>query len=111
MSKPSNFRTRKTQEAGRVLDATVRRLRLDKKFDQYAGFLAWPEIVGGEIAKVAKPVKISRVGVLEIKTLDAAWCQELYMKKIELLEAWNKDERTSPINDMRFVAGNPNDFK
>lgn len=111
MSKSSSFRSTRTKEASQVLDSTVRKFRLQKKLDQYEGVLFWAEIAGDKFADVSKPGKISRAGILEVRVIDATWCQEMSLSKVSLIESWNAHEKTSPINDMRFVAGNPKDFK
>ena len=104
------MRTKKPKPAGEILNSTLKYLRLDKKLSRYEGFRHWEEIVGAEVAAVSSPKQISKTGVLSVEAKDSVWCQELNMRKLQLIEAYNQDSRTTTINDMRFVAGNPKNF-
>ena len=104
------MRKAKPKEAGQILKSTLKYLRLDKQLERYQGFSDWENIVGAEVAQVSMPKQISKTGVLSVEVLDSAWGQELNMKKLELLEAYNANPHTTTINDIRFIATDPKKF-
>jgi len=105
------FRSRKSEHIGNILGNSFPLKRLQGKLGQYKGFSCWEEIAGERFFPVTRPERISQSGVLVVQTIDAAWIQELDLHKLELIERYNSNENTGVINDIRFVPGNPREFK
>ncbi len=106
-----NKRKAPAKNISEILDKTLKAYHLKQKIKDYAIFPEWEEIVGLEIAKVAVPEKIIRRKILQIRVLDAVWAQELSFKKDKLMETINNFGVGAIIEDLKFVIGNPNNFK
>ncbi len=102
---------RKPKTASEILSATLGAYHLKDKLSEYEAFPHWREIVGDAIAEVAKPEKIIRGKVLVVRVLDAAWAQELSMKKVEIIDRMYRSNRGAMIEDIQFVTGNPRSMK
>ena len=100
----------KPREVEKILDNTLKYLRLDKKVEKYSFFPEWENVVGSEIAKVAKPVRIENNNILILMAIDATWIQELSFKKNEIIKKVNSSKTGAYIVDIRFISGNPNSF-
>ena len=104
-------RNSKPQSAGSILEQTLRRSGLLDKLNRYSFFSAWPEIVGAEAARASFPEKIVRDNLLVVRVVDSVWGHQLALQKIALLERIRKIDPTTTVDDIRFVSGNPKDFK
>ena len=102
---------RAPKSIGSLLDGALKSHVLKKKVVEYAAFPHWPEIVGEEIARIAKPEKILSGRVLKVRVIDAVWAQELSLKKPELLERIQNFGKGAIIDDIRFTIGNPKSFQ
>lgn len=99
------------KDAGDILASVLKHRHLEKKFEEYSGFPYWKEVVGEEIAKVAIPQRLIAKKVLVVRVIDAVWAQELAIRKPELLDKLATIDTGALIEDIRFVTGNPKDFK
>ena len=95
----------KPRAVSEVLEQTLGAYRLKAKLKEYSAFPNWREIVGEEIAAVAEPEKILRGKVLVVRVKDAAWAQELSMRKSEIIQRWDDFGSGALIEDIRFVTG------
>ncbi len=69
---------------------------------QHEVFLAWPEVVGEEIAAVCRP-EVIRDSVLWVRVTDPVWGQQLQFEKTALLEAVNNYLQTErKVTGLRF---------
>ncbi len=107
----SSRRRTRPQAAGDLLKSILGVYRLDKKLDQYNAFSRWEEVVGPEIAQIARPERISKNSVLVIRVVDPVWAQELEMRKLELLEKLRALGTGAHFEDIRFVSGGPESTK
>jgi predicted nucleic acid-binding Zn ribbon protein len=98
---------RKPKTAGEILSATLGAYHIKDKINEYQAFPHWREIVGDEIADISKPEKIIRGRILVVRVLDAAWAQELAMKKMQLIDQIYLSGKGSMIEDIQFVTGSP----
>lgn len=106
-----NKRAAATKNISEILTKTLKAYHLQGKIKDYSVFPRWEEILGSQIAKVAIPEKIINRKVLQIRVLDAVWAQELIFKKEEILEKLNNAEEGTILEDLKFVIGNPKNFK
>lgn len=104
-------RNRKPEVAGDILSRTLRYRKLDNKLLRYSFFLSWKEIVGHEIAHVAYPEKMIRDKILVIRVVDSTWAHKLSIEKARILQSIVEFDPSVTLDDIRFISGNPKDFK
>ena len=73
-----------------------------KQLDLYSIFPKWLDLVGGDLATYARPLKIER-GVLWLEVENSAWLQQFQYEKIELLEVLNRHLRLNSLKDVKMV--------
>jgi predicted nucleic acid-binding Zn ribbon protein len=86
---------------GSVLDALISALGIGTKLDQYRVFDVWDEVVGEQVAKVARPERLHN-GVLTVAVSNAPWRAELTFRKREILEKIRERLASDGITDIRF---------
>lgn len=86
---------------GTVLDTLLRSLGIERQIDQYKIFDAWNEVVGEQVAKVAKPERI-RNGTLIVSVNNAPWRAELTFRKQEILDKIRDTMNSNSITDIIF---------
>lgn len=64
----------------------------------------WPEAVGAEIAKNAKPLSF-RDGCLIVSVANSSWIQHLQYLKEDIRERLNQAHGTAIVQDIRFRIG------
>ena len=104
-------RTTKPQNISSILDRAFYNPEIKKKVRQYSAFPFWPEIVGEKVAEVAKPEKIIKGKILQIRVLDAVWAQELSLMKGKIIDDFYRFGEGAIIEDIKFIIGNPKNFK
>lgn len=107
----SRISSTKTERAGDILEKTLGLKRLSGKLARYQAFPEWPNIVGEEIANISLPEKITRGRVLVVRVVDAAWAQELALKKQELLNLLFAAKTGTLIQDITFITGDPGSIR
>lgn len=111
-SRPRGFGKKQTPTAvASVLASTLAGYRIAEKIQEYAAFPQWESIVGEDIAKVTKPEKILRSRILVVRVLDAAWAQELAMKKPTILDQIFESGVGATIEDIHFISGDPKSIR
>lgn len=107
---PSRSRKRKPESVGSVLETALARYRLKGRLQQHSVLDEWPNIVGEQVARFARPEKITRGKVLVVRVSDPIWAQELSLSKQHILEGFRTLEFGSVIEDIRFVVSGPKDL-
>jgi hypothetical protein len=74
---------------------------LKKRMSQVEALTRWPEIVGEELAKNTRPIKLSPE-LLTVGVTSSVWAQELTLRKFEIIE---KVKPYLGEIDIRFVVG------
>jgi predicted nucleic acid-binding Zn ribbon protein len=64
----------------------------------------WPEAVGAELAARAEPVAL-RGRVLEVRVASSVWCQELQLRRGEILAGLARVLGPEAPGDVRFHVG------
>jgi predicted nucleic acid-binding Zn ribbon protein len=87
-----------------ILKKVLKRYGLSNRVDEYAFVAKWHEIVGVEVAKRAKPERVSN-GILFIRVTDSIWAQELSLRSEKIISRVNQF-LTSPktIHSLRFFV-------
>jgi hypothetical protein len=92
-----------------LVNSALRAFSIKGKAERYAFVPHWEEIMGADLAKVTKPVKLIRKNILVIRVADIVWAQELAFRKDELIQRFRSHPHGTYIEDINFVAGNPKD--
>ena len=96
----------KPKSINSILDRTLSSYRIKNKLTNLDIFLNWEEVVGEQLAKASKPIKISKQRTLIIQAKNSSWAQEINLYKEELLDRFSKTK--SIIEDIKIVTGSPN---
>lgn len=73
---------------GEMLNGLAGHKKWRTRLAQHTLFLDWEELVGPEIAAVARP-EVVRDSVLWVRVVDQVWCQQLQYEQNTLLETIN----------------------
>lgn len=85
-----------------ALDDLFDRFGLRKKLREYEAVIQWEGLVGEQIAKVTKAVKIEQ-GVLTVRVNNGPWRNELVLLKGELIKKINDALGEVIVRDIRFT--------
>lgn len=92
---------KKPEPISSLLDGIIGRKKWSHKLDLHQVFTFWPEIVGDDVARWARP-QLIRGKVLWISVVDSMWMQQLYMQKVLFLEKINERLTGPGFSDLRF---------
>ena len=88
----------------RILDATLRKLGLEKRIKECAILSFWNDAVGENIASHTKPVKVYD-GRMTVLVESSSWTQELTFLKSGIMERLNSTIGRKVIKDIYFKIG------
>jgi len=91
----------------RILNATLRKLGLEKRIKECAILSFWNEAVGENIASHTKPIKVYD-GRMTVLVESPSWTQELTFLKSGIMERLNSTIGKKVIKDIYFKIGNVN---
>ncbi len=91
----------------RILNATLRKLGLEKRIKECAVLSFWNEAVGESIAIHTKPLKVYN-GRMTVLVESSSWTQELTFLKSGIMERLNKSIGKKVIKDIYFKIGEIN---
>ena len=86
---------------GEALDELVDNLGIRKKLREQDVFEFWDKAVGGRIAEVARPTRMSK-GILFVSVKSGVWRNELSMRKEEILARLNESVNEEIVKDIKF---------
>lgn len=95
------IRKESIQSLGDALALLVKSLGIEKQVEQYKIFDLWNDVVGEQVAKVARPERIHN-GVLIVTVSNAPWRSELTFRKKEILEKIQATTQSKSITDIKF---------
>ena len=90
------------EQLKKVLKKTIENSGFKNAILQENAVSAWSDVVGKNISEISKATSVDR-GVLFIKVESAAWKQELYMQKNEIINKINKKIGSKAIKEIRLV--------
>lgn len=90
---------------GEVLEQVLGDLGLNAAAAAYRVGRRWEDVVGSQIARHCHPVAM-RSGVLEATVDSSVWCQQLQLRRPEILEALRAALGEDAPTDLRFRVGN-----
>ena len=79
---------------------------LDERLPRYQAWLVWDKIVGEQIAKRARPLRI-REKILEVRVDHPVWMQQLQMLKPQILRKLHEELPDCDIEDIYLRRGTP----
>jgi len=95
------------QRIKRILNATLRKLGLEKRIKECAILSFWNEAVGENIASHTRPVKVYD-GRMTVFVESPSWTQELTFLKSGIMERLNSTIGKEVIKDIYFRIGEIN---
>ena len=89
---------------GGVIEKVVKSLGISKSYHGWLVVSKWSDIVGDQIARVAKAVRFDD-GTLYVAVPDAAWRQNLAMETEVILHKIRSYPFGRSVHQLRFVQG------
>ena len=93
---------RKPEPLGKVVGAYLKDSKLEERVDQAAVVPEWDLLVGKQIAKVTKPISVTRDGTLFVAVKTNAWMTELSLMEPQLLRALNAKAGRMRVKKIRL---------
>ena len=81
MSRSERPPMRKAESIGSLLKQVLDDQGMGDRLSRYQAWLVWDKIVGEQIARRARPLRL-REGVLEVRVDNPVWMQQLQMLKV-----------------------------
>jgi predicted nucleic acid-binding Zn ribbon protein len=98
----ANEKTRKPEAIGNVLGAFLKESKLDERVEAAQVVPEWESLVGMQIARVTKPISVTRDGTLFVSVKTNGWMTELSLMEPQLLRALNAKEGRTRIKKIRL---------
>jgi predicted nucleic acid-binding Zn ribbon protein len=92
---------RTPKHIGETLKLVMQDMGFEKKLEQVRALELWPEVVGENIAKIAKAERVDE-GILYIKVSSMTWRTELLFQKQSISAKINARLGKGIIKDIRF---------
>ena len=84
-----------------IIEDVIENLNMKRKLNISRIFNCWEEIVGTEISKKAKPIKVTG-GVLRVSVTTSTWANELSLMSGQLIEKINSFIGEEVVKRIRF---------
>lgn len=94
---------RRAEHVGDILRAFLRGAGLSQRIAQCEVVLAWPRVVGEEVARNSKAFDL-KGGVLWVAVPSSNWRQHILFLKPQIIKAFAREFPQVPISDVRCVA-------
>ncbi len=105
MSPAKRGRARSEPRAvGKVIGSVLQDLGLEAAAGAFRIGEEWEACVGSVVASHSRPVGI-RAGVLEVSVDTSVWCQQLQLKRVEILRSLRDQLKDDAPADLRFRVG------
>ena len=98
----ANEKTRKPEAIGNVVGAFLKESKLDERVEAAQVVPEWESLVGMQIARVTKPISVTRDGTLFVSVKTNGWMTELSLMEPQLLRALNSKEGRTRIKKIRL---------
>ncbi len=93
---------RRMEHIGDALRGFLRTARLDRRLAEWRLVMAWPELVGPEVAAHARAVELRR-RVLWVEVAGSTWMQHVLFLKPRIREALRREYPDVTVDDIRCV--------
>ena len=84
-----NEKRRKPEPLSNVLGSFLKASKLDERVEAAQVVPEWESLVGKQIAKVTKPISVTRDGTLFVAVKTNGWMTELSLMEPQILRALN----------------------
>jgi predicted nucleic acid-binding Zn ribbon protein len=91
-------------ELGQIIEQMLRQRKMWRRYQQCLIIEEWDEIVGKEIAAVARAWYVQR-NVLRVLVRDSTWAYHLTLLKPQLIEKLNRHVGEDLVRDIFFQVG------
>ncbi|MGE5560532.1 MAG: DciA family protein [Chloroflexota bacterium] len=91
-------------ELRRILEASLGSLGLRRRLKEVTAVLAWPEVVGSELARRTH-ARYLQGGILFVGTAGPAWSHQLSLMRPSLIAKLNAQLGEKIVTDIRFSVG------
>ena len=98
----ANEKTRKPEAIGTVVGAFLKESKLDERVEAAQVVPEWESLVGMQIARVTKPISVTRDGTLFVSVKTNGWMTELSLMEPQLLRALNAKKGRTRIKKIRL---------
>jgi len=86
----------------KVLDRTLKGLKIDRRIKEETVLLKWNKVVGDRIASYATPLRV-RDSLLFVSVENASWRNELVFLKGKIIKELNQSVKANVIKDIVFT--------
>ena len=86
----------------KVLDRTLKGLKIDRRIKEEIVLLNWNKVVGDRIASYATPLRV-RDSLLFVSVENASWRNELVFLKGKIIKELNQSVKANVIKDIVFT--------
>lgn len=104
MKRPSRPPMRKPATAADLVQQLLQQRGMEGKIEEYRTWQIWDEVVGPQIARRARPIRI-RDGVLEVRVDQPVWMQQLQLLKPRILVRLNQALGKELLRDLFLRRG------
>jgi hypothetical protein len=94
---------REMQSVGGALKSLLQKLGLERQFRTYDALAHWSDIVGKQVAQVARPLRLD-ADTLWVAVKSHTWAQELNFQKGTILRRLNERAGEERFKEIRFVV-------
>ncbi len=105
MSRNERPPLKQAEAVGSLLKKLLGDKGLDARLPRYQAWLVWDKVVGEQIARRARPLRI-RDRVLEVRVDHPVWMQQLQMLKPQILKKLHAQLPDCDIEDIYLRRGN-----
>ena len=95
-------RARQPERIDKVLNRTLRGLKIDRRVKEETTLLNWAEVVGERIASQTNPLRV-KDSILFVRVGNASWRNELVFLKAKIIKELNQSVRANVIKDIVFT--------
>lgn len=104
MKRSDRPRMRHPASAGDLIQQVLQQRGMEGKVEEYRAWQVWDEVVGPQIARRARPIRI-RDGVLEVRVDQPVWMQQLQLLKPRILTRLNQALGKELLRDLFLRRG------
>ena len=98
----ANEKTRKPEAIGNVVGAFLKDAKLDERVEAAQVVPEWESLVGMQIARVTKPISVTRDGTLFVSVKTNGWMTELSLMEPQILRALNAKAGRVRVKKLRL---------
>jgi hypothetical protein len=106
VSRNERPKLKKAEEIAGLLKKLLGDQGLDDRLPRYQAWLVWDKVVGDQIARHARPLRI-REKILEVRVDNPVWMQQLQMLKPKILQKLHQELPDCDIEDIYLRRGIP----